>query len=107
MSSSSSSSAAASAPARRSVLFIGDSQCDAMNSAQPPFYSRLPRALADRLRADVHVTFDCAPWRRIAGCYGNERGAERECVSALKDLRVYCARQTDTPFTDVIYMLGA
>ena len=93
---------------KRSILFIGDSQCASLKASSYPFYENLPKALAAKLKADVHIYFDCQPWRRIASCYYTEYPpfGSGNCHSGADHMDVWCARQTDTPFTDIIVMMG-
>lgn len=93
---------------KRSILFIGDSQCSSLNTGTVPLYETLSKALASTLKADIHITFDCQPWRRIDSCYFTEYHPYGwgYCHSALEHMNVWCARQTNAPFTDIVVMLG-
>lgn len=91
----------------RTVLFVGDSQCEFLNYANPNFNAVFADRLAQKLKSDVHVYVDCAGWRRFADCHQSSTSpAEVLCHSAVDVTNAYCSRQTNRPFTDVVYFLG-
>lgn len=90
----------------RHVLFIGDSQCEFLNSGN--LYANFATALAAKLRTNVNVVFDCQGWRRFSSCHQSPFSpAEPLCHSAVDTMNDYCERQTDTLFTDIVYMVRA
>ena len=92
--------------AMRHVLFIGDSQCEFLNSGN--LYANFATALAAKLRTNVNVVFDCQGWRRFSSCHQSPFSpAEPLCHSAVDTMNDYCERQTDTLFTDIVYMVRA